>query len=257
MELYRHKEIIIFDLDGTLVKSKSDVDDEMSSLLGSLLEIKKVAVISGGAYPQIEKSLVSKLGCDDFLFSNLFIFPNSGTSFYRYIEGKWKNVYKEELSQEQRENIVKALNESLEEAGYKKPETIYGEIIEDRGTQITFSGLGQKAPLEEKLKWDPERVLREKITVAFKKRMSDFDAKIGGSTSIDINKKGIDKAYGIKQIKEKLDIPIEEMLFIGDALFVGGNDCPVIKTGVQTLAVQGIEETKKYIREIILSNSNI
>jgi phosphomannomutase len=251
MDLYGHKEIIVFDLDGTLAESKSDVGMEMSVLLGSLLEFKKVAVISGGAYPQIEKSFLSKLDCESFLFSNLFIFSTSGTSFYKYMEGKWKNIYRENLEPEQRNNIIKSLEESLKEAGYVKPETIYGEIIEDRGTQITFSGLGQKAPLEEKLKWDPQRVLRGEIITAFKKRISDFDAKIGGSTSIDINKKGIDKSYGIKQIEKNLNVSIEKMLFVGDALFVGGNDFPVISTGIDTIAVKNPEETKVYIRKII------
>jgi len=33
---------------------------------------------------------------------------------------------------------------------------ICGELIEDRGSQITYSGLGQFAPLAEKVKWDPD-----------------------------------------------------------------------------------------------------
>ncbi|MEA2112564.1 MAG: HAD-IIB family hydrolase [Patescibacteria group bacterium] len=253
MDIYRQKEIIVFDLDGTLAKSKSDVDSEMTTLLGSLLEFKKVAIISGGAYSQIEKSLLSKLDCEEFLFSNLFIFPTSATSFYKHIEGSWKNVYTEELDQEERANIITALEESLNEAGYKKPEVTYGEIIEDRKTQITFSGLGQSAPLDEKLKWDSNRSLREKVITAFAKRLPNFDAKIGGSTSIDINKKGIDKSYGIKQIEKNLNTSIKEMLFVGDALFVGGNDYPVLKTGIETVSVKGPEETKNVIRKIISS----
>lgn len=252
MEIAKEKEMIIFDLDGTLAKSKDYVDSEMSVLLGNLLKIKKVAVISGGAFPQIEKLLLSKLDCDKDSLSNLFIFPASATSFYKYKMGEWENVYTEEINQSQRQQIIEALEESLIEAGYEKPEYVYGEIIEDRGTQITFSGLGQKAPLEEKLKWDPNRILRKKIVKAFESRMSDFDAKIGGSTSIDVNRKGIDKAYGIKQIEKNLEIPIKKMLFIGDALYEGGNDHPVIQTGIETLAVKNSEETKEFIRKIII-----
>ncbi len=251
MELYGHKEMIIFDLDGTLAKSKCDIDNEMANLLGSLLKIKKVAIISGGTYTQIEESLLSKLDCDSFLFYNLFIFPTCATSFYKYVIGEWENVYTEEIEPEQRENIIKALNESLEEAGYHKPKIVRGEIIEDRLTQITFSGLGQEAPLGEKIRWDPDHVLRDKIIKAFEKRISDFDAKIGGSTSIDVNKKGVDKAYGIRQIEKNLKIPVEKMLFIGDALFVGGNDFPVITTDIDIIFVDNPEETKKHIREII------
>jgi phosphomannomutase len=251
MDLYGHKEIIIFDLDGTLAESKGDIDSEMASLLSSLLKIKKVAIISGGTYTQIEGSLLSKLDCDSFLFYNLFIFPTCATSFYKYVIGDWENIYTEEIEQEQRENIIKALKESIEEADYEKPKVSRGEIIEDRLTQITFSGLGQEASLGEKIRWDPDRVIRNKIIKAFEERVSDFTAKIGGSTSIDVNKKGIDKAYGIRQIEKNLKIPIERMLFIGDALFVGGNDFPVITTDVDIIFVENPEDTKNHIREII------
>lgn len=251
MDIYGRKEIIVFDLDGTLAKSKEVVDDEMAKLLSKLLKIKKVAVMSGGTYLQMEKEVVSKIDSDKNLFYNLFLFPKSASSFYAYTRNGWKNIYKEGLSKDQRTAIIDALKESLIEAGYEQPSIVYGEIIEDRETQITFSGLGQKAPLEEKLKWDPDRKLREKIIKSFERRLPNFDAKVGGSTSIDINIEGIDKAYGIKQIENKLDIPIEKILFIGDALFVGGNDYPVVSTGVDTIAVSGPEETKKYIRDII------
>ena len=255
MDIYRRKEIIIFDLDKTLVKSKSDIDNEMSNLLVKLLAIKKVAIISGGAFPQIEESLLSKLNCEEKLLSNLFIFPTSGTSFYKYIDGEWKCVYLEELNQLERDNIISNLKKSLDEAGYKKSEVVYGEVIEDRGTQITFSGLGQKAPLKEKLQWDPDGVLRRKVIGIFGKYLPEFDAKIGGSTSIDINRKGVDKSYGIKQIKKSLDISIGKMIFVGDTLFEGGNDYPVISTGIDTLAVKNPEETKKYIKEDLISNT--
>ena len=36
------KKLIVFDLDGTLAESKSQLDDEMAALLGALLGIVKV-----------------------------------------------------------------------------------------------------------------------------------------------------------------------------------------------------------------------
>jgi hypothetical protein len=55
------KKLIVFDLDGTLAPSKSSLDAEMSSLLHDLLEIIKVAVISGGAWLQFERQVLSNL----------------------------------------------------------------------------------------------------------------------------------------------------------------------------------------------------
>ncbi len=94
-------------------------------------------------------------------------------------------------------------------------------MIEDRGSQITFSALGQEAPLDEKKKWDPDFKKREKIKEILKPLIPDFSIQLGGSTSIDVTRPGIDKAYGVKKLQETLGIAIEDMIFVGDAVFPG------------------------------------
>lgn len=89
--------------------------------------------------------------------------------------------------------------------------------------------MGQQAPLEEKLKWDPDLTKRKKIKAILDKSIPEFSVRTGGSTSIDITKPGIDKAYGIRKLRDLLGISLEEMIFIGDALYVGGNDYPAEK----------------------------
>jgi len=75
--------------------------------------------------------------------------------------------------------------------------------------------------------------------------------RLGGTTSIDVTKPGIDKAYGIGKLRVLLGISLEEMLFVGDALFVGGNDYPVKEAGVVSIAVRGPGETKPVTSAII------
>ena len=147
------KKLIVFDLDGTLAESKSALDPEMSGLLHDLLGIVKVAVISGGDWPQFEKQVVSKLPHDERL-RELSLLPTCGTKFYRY-SGDWKKLYEEDFTPEERERILSSLKKAIGVAGFKI-EKFWGEQIEDRGSQITFSALGQQAPLEEKEKWDPD-----------------------------------------------------------------------------------------------------
>ena len=154
------KKLIVFDLDGTLAESKSSLDGEMSALLHDLLGIVKVAVISGGDWPQFEKQVVSKLPHDERL-KDLSLLPTCGTKFYQY-SGDWKKLYEEDFTPEEREKILSSLKESVGEAGYKVAR-VWGEIVEDRGSQITFSALGQQAPLVEKEKWDPDYAKRKKI----------------------------------------------------------------------------------------------
>lgn len=242
------KKLIVYDLDGTLAESKSSLDKEMSALLYDLLGIVKVAVISGGGWPQFEKQLLSNLPHDERL-KNLSLLPTCGTKFFKYT-GDWKKIYSEDFTADEREKIITALKKALEEAGFKV-EKVWGEIIEDRGSQITYSALGQQAPLEEKKKWDPDFTKRKKIKSILDPLISGFSVRMGGATSIDVTKPGIDKAYGIKKLRDILGISIKEMIFIGDALFPGGNDYPAEEAGVVSIPVTGPNETKRVTETII------
>ncbi|WP_233164740.1 hypothetical protein [Pedobacter sp. ASV28] len=124
-------------------------------------------------------------------------------------------------------------------------------MIADRGSQITYSGLGQNAPLIEKQKWDPDFAKRKRLKIILDVKLAGFAVNLGGATSVDVTRKGIDKAYGIAKLAEKLFLKPIEMLFIGDALFEGGNDQPVRKTGATCIQVSGPEETKKVIETVL------
>ncbi len=242
------KKLIIFDLDGTLAESKSSLDAEMSVLLGTLINTVKVAVISGGKWQQFEKQLLSDLPQGENL-QNLSILPTCGTKYYKYTTG-WKLLYSEDFTSEEKEKIISSLNKAIEQSGYKE-EKVWGQLIEDRGSQITFSALGQEAPLEEKKKWDPDFAKRKKIKEILDKLIPEFSVQLGGATSVDVTKKGINKAYGIRKLQDILGIPINEMIFIGDALFAGGNDYPARETGVVCIQVKDPNETKCVIEAII------
>ena len=220
----------------------------MSQLLHELLSIVKVAVISGGDWPQFERQLLSKLPHDERLL-NLSLLPTCGTKFYQY-SGAWKKLYEEDFTENERDRILSSLNQAIAEAGYNTPR-VWGKAIEDRGSQITFSALGQQAPLGEKNKWDPDYAKRTKIKAILDALIPDFSVRIGGSTSIDITRPGIDKAYGIKKLRDLLNISIQEMIFIGDALFVGGNDYPAEQAGVVSIPVRDPRETKRVTETII------
>jgi len=242
------KKLIVYDLDGTLAESKSSLDAEMSARLHDLLCVMKVAVISGGDWPQFEKQLLSHLPQDDRLL-NLSLLPTCGTKFYRY-SGAWKKLYEEDFTPDQREKILSSFKKALAAAGFKVEKT-WGDVIEDRGSQITFSALGQQAPLEEKDKWDPDYAKRKKIKALLDTLIPEFSVRMGGATSIDITKPGIDKAYGIRKLRDILGISLKEMIYIGDALFVGGNDYPAEEAGVTSIPIRDPRETKRVTETII------
>lgn len=127
----------------------------------------------------------------------------------------------------------------------------WGEIIEDRGSQITFSALGQLAPIQEKSLWDPDFNKRKKMKILLDAHIPEFSVRLGGTTSIDVTKHGIDKAYGILKLRDNLGIVLQNMIFIGDALFPGGNDYPAKEAGVVSIQVNGPDETKRVIETIV------
>jgi phosphomannomutase len=244
--------LIMFDLDGTLASSKEPMDAEMAALILQLIGVTNIAIISGGGYPQLDTQFLSVLGVPTPSFGKLFLLPTSGAAMYRYADG-WHEIYSETLTPSEKQGIIDALEAALAESAYAAPEHIYGETIEDRGSQISFSANGQEAPLAVKSAWDPSHEKRERIASFLKTRLPEFSIRIGGTNTIDITKHGVDKAYGIRRIENELDIPQRDMLFIGDAIFPGGNDYVVTTSDVPWKKVSGPEETKRIIRELLSS----
>ena len=255
---YKDKELVIFDLDGTLTETKGYMKKDMAALLAKLLEKKKVAVIGGGKYSLFKTQFVSHFKYPGEVLRNLFLFPTTSTAFYRY-KGGWKQVYRLELSKHDRERIKKAFKEVFKAAGYSHPAKVYGKVIEDRGTQVTFSALGQdvvavlgeKKGVKLKDEWKRKNTpLKLKMAKMMQKMLPDLEVHSAGYTSIDVTQKGIDKAYGVKQIEKHLHIPVKKMIFVGDALYPGGNDYAARKTGIDCVQVSGPDETMEFIRFI-------
>jgi HAD superfamily hydrolase (TIGR01484 family) len=197
--------------------------------------------------------LLSNLPHDEHL-KNLSLLPTCGTKFFQYGED-WKKIYSEDFTADEKRKIISSLKQALEASGFKV-EKVWGETIEDRGSQITFSALGQQAPIEEKEKWDPDFTKRKKIKALLDKLIPEFSVRLGGTTSVDVTKPGIDKAYGIRKLRDILEIAIDEMIFVGDALSPGGNDYPAKEAGVASIQVRDPNETKRVIETFLACMSD-
>jgi phosphomannomutase len=243
------KQLIAFDLDGTLAESKQPLQEPMGEALADLLGVAHVAVISGGDWPQFQKQVASRLPARADL-SKLWLMPTTGTKLYVHRDGAWQTVYAELFDDATKAKILKAFDESLEATGFV-PEKTWGERIEDRGSQITFSALGQEAPIDAKHSWDPDFAKRKVIQADLQKRLPGLSINMGGATSIDITQEGVDKAYGLKKLRDESGIPLDAMMFIGDAIFPGGNDYPAKELGLDTVRVRDPEETISVITAIV------
>lgn len=284
------KNVIVFDLDDTLTESKTNITEEMARLFHGLLcegiyeenpddpdypdfcgYKYKVGIISGCAYEQFDKQFIDPMfnyvednnawdrKCwAESILKNLFLMPASGSQLY-YFWQDWKCAYKETLPLSSKVKIYNAFEKATDDLGTYPIENVYGEIAEDRGSQVTFSLCGQQAPLKVKKAIDPDQSKRLKIAEIMTDILNgEFEVTVGGSSSIDVTLKGRDKAYGMQKFldyekglvcKHKYDP--SEVLFIADAIFPGGNDYSVKEMGIECKLVSGPEDTIKIIKSML------
>jgi len=243
--------LVAFDLDDTLAPSKSPLNPRMAELLVRLLGSAEVCVISGGQFAQFTMQVIDNLvGVDAEALTRLHLMPTCGTQYYRHQSGAWEQIYAENLTEDQKERALAAVETTAKELGYWESET-WGPILEDRGSQITFSALGQAAPVAAKTQWDVDGAKKTALREAVQALLSDLEVRSGGSTSVDITRRGIDKAYGMNRLAELTGIPLADMLFVGDRLDENGNDYPVKAMGVDCVAVEGWEDTAAFLEELI------
>ncbi|WP_235750637.1 HAD-IIB family hydrolase [Nigerium massiliense] len=241
--------LVAFDLDDTLAPSKSALPDEMRDVLMELLDRRPVCIISGGNYTQFETQVLGRLPQASTL-ERLHIMPTNGTQYYRCVDGAWQVQYAHRLTPEQVDACATALETGARELGLWEAKT-WGPRIEDRGSQVTFSALGQQAPVDAKKQWDPDGSKRAALRDRVQAELPDLAVHAGGSTSIDITEQGIDKGYGLSQLCEILELDPAQIMFVGDRLAPGGNDYPVLALGVQSHAVTDWPDTLEFLRELI------
>ncbi|MBM7367658.1 HAD-IIB family hydrolase [Gordonia hydrophobica] len=241
--------LVMFDLDDTLAPSKTAMSDEMVGLFRELLSGSLACIISGGQYGQFQAQVLDRLG--DFPDkANLHLMPTNGTRYVRWGGQSWDTVYAEDLSDDQKTRAMAAVEAGARELGLWEEQT-WGPILEDRGSQVTFSALGQAAPVDAKAAWDPDGRKKEALRAYAAARLPDLEVRSGGSTSVDITAEGIDKAYGARRLMEIVDLGIDDILFFGDRLDDGGNDRPVADLGIDAIAVHGWEDTYAKLGAIV------
>lgn len=239
---------VVFDLDDTLAPSKQPVTPAMGTALCSLLQRVPVGIISGGLFKQIRTQLLDRLPATEGLLARLHVMPTCGTRSYLRRDGAWAVVHTEDLEPEQIERIEQVLEASARTLGLWQPDG-WGHLIEDRGGQVTFSGLGQSAPAQAKAAWDPDGAKRADLLTLVAAGLPGFEVRSGGSTSVDVTRAGIDKAHGIRRLQAQLDAAVHELLFVGDRLDREGNDHPVLALGVPCVAVARWQDTLTVIEQ--------
>ena len=244
-DLARRTRLIGFDLDNTLANSRKPMLPDVAARFSELTRHIDVAVITGGRWELVVSQIIDVLG-SQACKANLHLMPTSGTRYYRWVQGAWKRVFSHDLTEDQCARASASLERRARELGMW-PEHVWGERIENRGSQITLSVLGQQAPLEAKQAFDPDGSLKRRLAQAVAADLPDLKVHAGGYTSIDVSQQGIDKGFAVRELARLNGLPVGRMVFVGARMGEDGNDYPAAQAGAMGVAVNSPRDTIRFI----------
>lgn len=257
------KKVLSFDIDQTLNIAKTPIPDEIADLLIKCLDYFQICPISGQKFEQFLVQIVNRLverGVTPSQLENLHLFVAQGTQYYSYHntsdsynEQNWHQEYDYPLTAEEVAKITTVLEESAKETGYWEEDKLEAgdQIIENRHSMVAFSALGQHAGTAQKYGWDADTKKRQAIVAKAVAKAPEFQYEIGGTTSINAFKKGMNKEFGMTKLLEVLKVEKSDILYFGDMTQPGGNDYPVVKMNIDTITVRSHEDTAYALRGIL------
>ncbi|OZG63844.1 haloacid dehalogenase [Bifidobacterium hapali] len=247
--------VIAFDLDNTLASSKQPMIPAMIDRFAALTHCLPVAVVTGGRY-ELVVSQILEVVHDRANLTQLHLMPTGGTRYYRWNKpehettGSWTCVYTHDLSEVDRRSARTSLERRARELGLWET-TVWGARFEDRGSQLTFSALGQNAPESAKRAWDPGDIKKQRLVNAVAGDLPHLKVRSGGYTSIDVSLPGMDKSFAVHELSKILNTPVDSIVFVGDRMTPGGNDYPAAIAGAWAISVSSPADTLLMLDQLL------
>lgn len=239
------KRCIMFDVDDTVSYNCREINKSISKEIDSLIYCGfVVGFISGTDVMALKKMISVSLEYKHHLLGN------SGGNYSVMENNKENTIYQYILSEEERTEIFNAIDLLINKYNIKSLTSKKDQVL-DRVNQITLSCIGRHAPANKKQQFDPDEKKRRLWIEFLRCHISSekYEFRIGGKTSIDITKKGMDKSFGLKEFSKRNNISFDEIVYFGDKCYPGGNDYPAVLL-VDTILVNNPKHTLKLIRQI-------
>ena len=234
-----HKRLVAMDLDATLTPHKTPLSDTARAALDKLGEKYHLLMVGGGGVERIHRQML------DYPID---ILGNYGLEEAKVIDGVWTITRHEKVAVDSAE-IMRKTEFFREKYGYTK---YYGDPVEfHESGMVTFGLLGTKAPKEEKLNFDPDKLKRRAIYKEVCDSFSNHSVFIGGSTSFDITPKQYNKYDAIMKYAAENGYSKDEIIFIGDDLEEGGNDSHVRLGGLDYIYVHDYRDFPELIKPLL------
>lgn len=235
---------IFFDLDDTLIPSRTPMKAEHIPLFVRLCAEKDVLVVSG-AEDKIMQQMLPK---------------EAAGMYYRMTQNGNYTIAKdgsvlwtEKFSKEQEDAIYAFIKKVHDDIAL--PVTNENDLVEHRGSQICYSLIGHNEDRTVKKAFDPGGVKRLAIVRKYSTEVNNLqtlgiEVVVGGSTSLDIYLLGKNKGYHIARLVEQEGWRKEDCVYVGDALEPGRNDETVVGV-IPTKSVESPDDTFNFIKEML------
>lgn len=229
---YKH---LFFDMDKTVAPARQPILPEMFDLLASVPQ--DVVIVSG--------QLLEKIDWQTNQVPAYYLGNNGNTANTVTNEPLWENPPLHEQHKAEIHQHIEQLTALLEhELNHD------WNPIEDRGSQITFSPIGNTAPVEVKQAYDPDRKKRFSLLEQVPFASDDIMVRIGGSTSLDYIHKERHKGTNVARLIDEMGWRKEDAVYFGDGLYPGGNDELVIGV-IDTIAVDDHHDTYQKLQALL------
>ncbi len=231
-----------FDLDGTLTRSRTLMAEAHQELFDKLCKEKDVIVVTGGQLSQIQKQIPPRFD------GAYFVLSQSGN---HAITKDGHILWSEHFSPEQKTVILEFARTIHDEVNLSVKDE--NDLVEDRGSQISYSMIGHHEDVNKKEAFDPGAKKRLEILSQHAKEVTHLrevgvDVRPGGTTTFDFTIAGKHKGFNITRLIEKEGWKKEDCVYVGDALFPGGNDETAIGV-IPTHAVEDPDGTFSFVQE--------
>ena len=238
---------LLFDIDSTLTPPRLPITESMVAVLKKLTVPFHVA--AGSHMELLEEQFFKPLS--HFKFTGHFeAFISNGAIHYHFNYSSDPPIVKEidafdirsYLGEDSYTFLLNTLNQTLDIPEYRLPRhlKVFGDTIAYRISMLNLSPIGrvkvETSEVRENRKrfvlFDKKTNYRRNILQHFDKVLSELISKnnlritLGGQTSFDVGILHQDKS---KAVRTLLKSGVDKLIFIGDALFEGGNDAAIRK----------------------------
>lgn len=239
---------IFFDMDGTITESRTAMEPMWFNPMKELARKYDIVIVSGAREEQMERQVPSGI------FPAWRMTQNGNVTISNRRTVLWRN----DLNWVQKKAVLSWIDALLHTdkvpVGFGDRASEVIDLVEDRGCQISYSAIGHNAPLYKKKEYDPDGSKRAQLLVSYpfnfmaKALGGDIQWAIGGTTCIDFYTKT--KGENIAEMIRVLKWEPDECVYVGDALFKGGNDATVMGI-IPIHPVSRLEDTVQFIKGLL------